>query len=58
MSIGHLTPYTSGRKPFNFLGHGESAAAAFPGDTLARLRDLKRSRDPQGVFRSNYPVLG
>ncbi|WP_285704295.1 FAD-binding protein [Microtetraspora sp. NBRC 16547] len=53
-----LTPYTSGRKPFTFLAHGESAAAAFPGDVLARLRDVKRDRDPRGVFRSNHPVLG
>ncbi|WP_245647059.1 FAD-binding oxidoreductase [Microtetraspora niveoalba] len=53
-----LTPYTSGRKPFTFLGHGEGAAAAFPGDVLARLRDLKRDRDPMGVIRANHPVLG
>jgi FAD/FMN-containing dehydrogenase len=53
-----LTPYTSGRKPFNFLGHEETSSVAFPGGTLARLRDIKRSRDPEGVFRSNYPVFG
>ncbi len=50
-------PYTSGRKPFTFLGAGEKAAAAFPGETLARLRDIKRRRDPHGVFHSNFPVL-
>ncbi|WP_308066755.1 FAD-binding protein [Microtetraspora sp. AC03309] len=52
-----LTPYTSGRKPFTFLAHEESAASAFTGDVLARLREVKRDRDPQGVFRSNHPVL-
>ncbi|WP_248963971.1 FAD-binding oxidoreductase [Sphaerisporangium perillae] len=53
-----LMPYTTGRKPFTFLKHEERAAAAFPGDTLARLRDIKRRRDPNGVFHSNHPVLG
>lgn len=53
-----MTPYTSGRKPFTYLRSGESAAAAFPTETLARLRDIKRRRDPRGVFRSTYPVLG
>ncbi|MEV4581074.1 FAD-binding oxidoreductase [Nonomuraea jabiensis] len=51
-----MIPHTSGRKPYTLLGHGEKAAAAFPGDVLARLRDVKRRRDPYGVFRSNFPV--
>ncbi len=25
---------------------------------LARLREIKRARDPHNVFRANYPVLG
>ncbi len=53
-----LVPYTTGRKPFTYLGYGEKAASAFSGDTLSRLRDIKRRRDPNGVFRSNNPVLG
>ncbi|GAB1816968.1 FAD-binding oxidoreductase [Herbidospora sp. RD11066] len=52
-----LVPYTTGRKPFTYLGPGEKAAAAFPADALARLREIKRRRDPHGTFRSNYPVL-
>lgn len=52
-----MAPYASGRKPFTFLGEEERAAAAFPEDELARLRDIKRRRDPGGVFRSNFPVL-
>jgi hypothetical protein len=39
------------------LAQGEQAASAFPASTLARLRDLKRSRDPHGVIRANFPVL-
>nr|WP_236714926.1 FAD-binding oxidoreductase [Nonomuraea pusilla] len=54
---GAMAPYVSGRKPFTYLGYGERAAAAFPGDVLERLREVKRRRDPHGVFRSNFPVL-
>ncbi|TDD41853.1 hypothetical protein E1286_31940 [Nonomuraea terrae] len=54
---GTLVPHTSGRKPFTFLAAGEHAASAFTPDTLARLRALKRARDPRGTFRSNFPVL-
>ncbi|WP_327044713.1 FAD-binding oxidoreductase [Microbispora sp. NBC_01189] len=48
----------SGRKPFTFLGHGEPAASAFPAEILARLREVKRRRDPDGVLAGNHPVLG
>ncbi|MFC9973990.1 FAD-binding oxidoreductase [Spirillospora sp. NPDC127200] len=53
-----LLPQTSGRKPYTFLTPGETAAAAFTATALERLRDVKRARDPHGVFRANYPVLG
>jgi len=53
-----LVPHTSGRKPYTMLHPGEQAAAAFDASALARLRDLKRARDPHGVIRANYPVLG
>lgn len=47
----------TGRKPYTLLAPDETAADAFPEPTLTRLRDLKRSRDPQNVFRANHPVL-
>ncbi|RKS05844.1 FAD/FMN-containing dehydrogenase [Nocardiopsis sp. Huas11] len=47
----------SGRKPFTFLSPGEDPRAAFPAPALARLRGIKRDRDPRGVIRSNFPVL-
>lgn len=53
-----LIPHTTGRKPFTFLAPGDRAANAFTPTTLARLRALKRARDPRGTFRSNFPVLG
>jgi FAD/FMN-containing dehydrogenase len=34
----------------------ERLADAFPGETLARLRRLKRTWDPENVFRSNFPI--
>jgi FAD/FMN-containing dehydrogenase len=52
-----LYPYRGDRKPYTFLASGETAAAAFSGPVLARLQEIKRRRDPAGVFRSNYPVL-
>jgi FAD/FMN-containing dehydrogenase len=34
----------------------ERLSDAFPGETLARLRRLKGSWDPDNVFRSNFPI--
>ncbi|GIH26432.1 oxidoreductase [Acrocarpospora phusangensis] len=51
-----VAPALSGRRPFTFLGHSESAESAFPPATLDRLRAIKTARDPQSVFRSNHPV--
>ncbi|WP_262391513.1 FAD-binding oxidoreductase [Nocardiopsis sp. CNR-923] len=53
-----LAPYVSGRTPFTLLSPGKTAASAFPAGALERLREVKRDRDPRGVIRSNYPVLG
>jgi FAD/FMN-containing dehydrogenase len=52
-----LAPQISGLKPFTFLAAGEHASAAFDEKTIARLRELKRDRDPGNVIRSNFPVL-
>jgi hypothetical protein len=49
-----LAPHGGDRVP---PGFGEDAAAIYPPDVLARLRQLKRVRDPRGVIRSNRPVL-
>ncbi len=42
----------------NFVGTLQDSGAAYPPDALARLRRIKRERDPNGVIRSNRPVLG
>ncbi|MGN9911191.1 FAD-binding oxidoreductase [Phytohabitans sp. LJ34] len=49
---------TSGRKPFTFLDPEETVADAFGPEALARLRDIKRRHDPDGVFRANFPTGG
>ncbi len=54
--IAALGEGVSGRKPFNGLVPGESATAALSTVDLKRLRELKRARDPHGLFRANYPV--
>ncbi|MEV0632651.1 FAD-dependent oxidoreductase [Nonomuraea wenchangensis] len=56
--VADLEPYVAGRKPYTLLSPGETAAESFSGGTLARLREIKRARDPHNVFRANYPVLG
>lgn len=56
--LGTLRDHIGATKPLTFLAPGEQAAEAFDETTLARLRELKRVRDPHNVFRSNFPVLG
>jgi len=34
----------------------ELLAEAYPGETLARLRELKARLDPEGVFNQNFPI--
>ncbi|NUR83846.1 MAG: FAD-binding protein [Nonomuraea sp.] len=56
--VADLAAYISGRKPYTVLSPGDTAAQSFSGGALARLREIKRARDPHNVFRANYPVLG
>ncbi|MDL4816410.1 FAD-binding oxidoreductase [Actinomadura opuntiae] len=55
--VGRFEDIMAGRKPYTLLTPEETAADAFTEPVLARLRELKRSRDPHGVFRANHPVL-
>ncbi|WP_339153553.1 FAD-binding oxidoreductase [Actinomadura luteofluorescens] len=56
--VADLKARISGRRPYTLLSPGETAAESFSGGALARLREIKRARDPHDVFRANYPVLG
>jgi FAD/FMN-containing dehydrogenase len=55
--VAELGAGVSGRKPYTMLAGGERAAAAFAPEAIARLREIKRARDPHGVLRANFPVL-
>ncbi|NKY97809.1 FAD-binding oxidoreductase [Nocardiopsis alborubida] len=56
--VASLGPGVSGRKPLTSLVPGESVTDVFSAQALERLRRIKAERDPRGVVRSNYPVLG
>ncbi|MFE2993574.1 FAD-binding oxidoreductase [Nocardia sp. NPDC059246] len=55
--VDALRPYLSGRKPFTYLDSGETPDAVFDPVTLARLLEIKDRFDPDGLFRSNFPVI-
>ena len=52
-----LAAHSTGRTMLTFLGADDDPGRAFAPAALARLRDLKRRTDPDGVIRSNRPVL-
>ena len=52
-----LAPYLSARTSFTFLGSDDDPRRAFSDEALGRLQEIKRRVDPNGVIRSNRPVL-
>ncbi len=65
MSLGRLSPaWDAGVAPFtrglyasfNTDPRPERVEEAFPGETLVRLRRLKATYDPDGVFEGNLPI--
>ena len=54
-ALGRLS---SGHRMPNFVGLGQDDASGYDDARLARLQEIKRQRDPEGVIRSNKPVLG
>jgi hypothetical protein len=52
-----LAAYLSGRTSFTFLGSDDDPVRAFSDEALQRLQEVKRRVDPNGVIRSNRPVL-
>ena len=51
-----LRPWSSQRNFLNFADRTVDAATAFGPDTLARLREVRRAVDPDGVFVAAHPV--
>ncbi|RMI31200.1 FAD-binding oxidoreductase [Nocardia stercoris] len=54
--ITDLGARVSGRKPYTALSPGDTVTEVFDAETLNRLREVKRVRDPHGVFRANFPI--
>ena len=54
--LGDLSGHHHGRVPFNFSERPDPSES-LPPATAARLRAIKRQRDPDGVIRGNRPVL-
>ncbi|MEV6277135.1 FAD-binding oxidoreductase [Nocardia sp. NPDC051832] len=54
--LDDLGTHITGAKPYTFLAPGESAAAAFDPETLARLQQIKSTRDPRDTIRANFPL--
>lgn len=52
-----LDDYLTGRTFFTFLGSDDDPRRAFSPAALDRLQQVKRCTDPNGVVRSNRPVL-
>jgi hypothetical protein len=52
-ALAHVT--AEHRMP-NFTAAGQADEAGYDAERLARLRQIKRAQDPQGVIRSNKPV--
>jgi FAD/FMN-containing dehydrogenase len=50
-----LTPFASGHY-LNFCENQFDLAAAFPAETLERLRAVKSQYDPENLFRASHPV--
>jgi FAD/FMN-containing dehydrogenase len=51
-----LGPWSSGRCYFNFADRPTEPEALFDRETLARLREVKRDYDPDGLIRSNHSL--
>ena len=54
-AVAHVV---AGHRMPNFLADGDATASAYRPEVLERLRRIKTERDPDGVIRSNKPVLG
>jgi FAD/FMN-containing dehydrogenase len=49
-------PYDAGRTYFNFTETPVESSALFPAETVRRLREIKRTVDPDNLFFACHPV--
>jgi hypothetical protein len=53
---GRMGPYSTGGSFLNFLGDPAKAETAFTAENYTRLREVKRTWDPDNFFRLNHNV--
>ena len=53
-----MSPVASSRRLPNFSGEAQTNSEGYAEPVLHRLRAIKQHHDPEGVIRSNKPVLG
>jgi hypothetical protein len=51
-----LAPWTTGRTFLNFIEHPDQLRTSFPPEALARLVEVKRRYDPDGLIHSSHRV--
>jgi len=51
-----MAPWATGTDYLNFADRPSDASRAFDDETLARLREVKSSVDPDGLFVAAHPV--
>lgn len=55
--LAAVAPWATATAPLTFLDRADTVARAYPGPDVVRLQLLKELVDPDGVIRSNRPVL-
>jgi FAD/FMN-containing dehydrogenase len=54
--VRSLAPWAGGRPYLNFVEHATDVSRAFGPAAWARLQDVRRRVDPDGVFRANHTI--
>jgi hypothetical protein len=55
--VAAMEPWANGRDYLNFADRPSDASRAFDEETYARLREIKASVDPDGLFVAAHPVV-
>jgi FAD/FMN-containing dehydrogenase len=55
--VAAMEPWANGRGYLNFADRPSDASRAFDEETYARLREIKASVDPDGLFVAAHPVV-
>jgi hypothetical protein len=51
-----MAQYQTGRQYLNFAEHPVDPATAYSASTWQRLRQIRSSVDPHGLFIANHPI--